>query len=183
MTRTSFELFIHPIRLRILALLQRRQLTVAELRVALPDVPQRTIYRQLEELVAGGLIVVAETRRVRGTLEQRFQLARQPVLTPEERREVGPEDWEQLFAAAASLLIAEFTAFARAQDDVASSPPLHYFRLGEIVATPDQIAELLQQTIERADALTTAADAQGRRYRISLISFPLEGVGEPTDEQ
>jgi predicted ArsR family transcriptional regulator len=60
--------------------------TTAELSAQLDDVPPATLYRHLNALHKGGVIEVAEERRVRGATERRFTL-------PAGRANLGPADF------------------------------------------------------------------------------------------
>jgi len=48
--------------------------TAGELAERLPDVPPATLYRHLDLLRRGGILAVAEERRVRGAIERRYVL-------------------------------------------------------------------------------------------------------------
>jgi DNA-binding transcriptional ArsR family regulator len=65
---------MHPVRLRIISALQGRRLTRKALARVLDDVPQATLYRQVNALVAGGLLEVAERHLVRGIVESSYQM-------------------------------------------------------------------------------------------------------------
>ena len=58
----------------ILALAGGGPATAAELADRLPDVPPATLYRHLDVLRRGGILAVAEERRVRGAVERRYVL-------------------------------------------------------------------------------------------------------------
>lgn len=69
------DLILHPVRMRIiLALAGGGTATAAELAERLADVPPATLYRHLYVLRRGGILAVAEERRVRGATERRFAL-------------------------------------------------------------------------------------------------------------
>lgn len=69
------DLILHPVRMRIiLALAGGGAATTAELAERLADVPPATLYRHLKVLWRGGILAVAEERRVRGATERRFVL-------------------------------------------------------------------------------------------------------------
>ena len=69
------DLILHPVRMRlILALAGGGPATATELAERLPDVPPATLYRHLDLLRRGGILAVAEERRVRGAVERRYVL-------------------------------------------------------------------------------------------------------------
>lgn len=80
------DLILHPVRMRIiLALAGGGAGTAAELAERLVDVPPATLYRHLNVLHRGGILAIAEERRVRGATERRFVL--QPGAAS-----LGPDD-------------------------------------------------------------------------------------------
>src|SRR5258708_953802 len=66
MDHTNVDLILHPVRLRILLLVAGTRLTAQQITQMMPDVPQATLYRQIHQLVDGGLLIIDETRPVRG---------------------------------------------------------------------------------------------------------------------
>ena len=97
------DLILHPVRLRIiLAFARGRRLTPQQVAAVLPDVPQATLYRQIERLYQGGALAVASERRVRGAVERTYVLAEGGAsLLPEELANASRDDH-----------LAYFTAFA-----------------------------------------------------------------------
>jgi DNA-binding transcriptional ArsR family regulator len=79
--KSTIDLIIHPVRLRIMGLLGRCKLTTQQISDALPDTPRSSIYRHLRLLLEGGLIDVAETRLVNGIEEKVYVLKVAPRIT------------------------------------------------------------------------------------------------------
>jgi DNA-binding transcriptional ArsR family regulator len=69
------DLILHPVRMRLIVTLARRQLTTRQLSEALPDVPQATLYHHLGTLTRGGLLRIVSERQVRGTVEKVYAIA------------------------------------------------------------------------------------------------------------
>jgi len=175
MARKAGDLIIHPVRIRILSALHQETLTTAEIHARFPDVSLRTLYRHLEELVVGGALEVAETRRVRGAVEQRFRLARPPLLSAEDRQRAVPQDWQRFFTLITSLLNAEFATFVHTRHGSEGLSLTNAVRLSEVVATPEQIDTLVKDLTTRADQVVgETTDSARVRYRIGLFVFPLE---------
>lgn len=95
------EVIMHPVRLRILQQLGGRSLTTAQLRDALPDVKQATLYRHVSTLLEAGMLTVVEERRVRGAVERTLALGEQ----------MAHVDKEGLRAMSSAQLRAAFLAF------------------------------------------------------------------------
>lgn len=175
MTRPASDLMFHPVRIRILVLLnQHGTATTAQLAEWLPNVTRRTLYRHLNELLEGGLIRVAKRERIRGTVERSYEPARPALLDAGEMRDLAPEDWQKFFIFMTSLLQAEFSAFVEERYGPAGLSGSHV-RLGEIRVTPEQMEAFIAETSARSKALETSEpeDAERETYRIGLIAFPL----------
>ncbi len=74
-TTELLDLALHPVRMRILTLLSGSQgLTPQQMAERMSDIPQATLYRHINRLAQGGLLIVAAERPVRGTLEKVYAL-------------------------------------------------------------------------------------------------------------
>ena len=107
------DLVLHPVRLRIiLAFARGRRLTPQQVAGVLPDVPQATLYRQIERLYRGGALAVAAERRVRGAVERTYVLAEGGAsLSPEDLAKSSRDDHLGYFTAFAAGLIAQFEQY------------------------------------------------------------------------
>lgn len=122
------ELLGHPARLRIVhALRGDRALTTAQLGERLPDVSKAMVYRHVELLTTGGILEIAEERRVRGAVERLYRLRRdQASIDPATAASLSPADHRRAFAVATAALIAEFNAYLDRPGTDPSSDPVGY---------------------------------------------------------
>lgn len=81
MDRSTIDLILHPVRLRILGLLAHEQLTTQAIGAFMPDVPKSSIYRHLKLLLEGEIIAVVETRLINGIEEKVYGLRVAPRIT------------------------------------------------------------------------------------------------------
>lgn len=95
------EVITHPVRLRIIQQVGGRRLTTAQLREALPEVTQATLYRHVGALLEAGFLAVVDERRVRGAVERTLALGDQ----------MAHVDQDGLRAMDAAQLRAAFLAF------------------------------------------------------------------------
>lgn len=175
MTQPTLDLILHPVRLRLLLLLNRHApATATQLADQLADVNRRTLYRHLDELLTGGMIRVARTQQVRGTVERYFELARPAVLDVAELNALPPEEGKRLLTYIVSLLQAEFFALLE-QSPESKRLADSYLRIGAIVVSPTQMQKLVGELLERAAEMEAnpPADEEQQTYRISLIAFPV----------
>ncbi|MFF2496506.1 helix-turn-helix domain-containing protein [Agromyces sp. NPDC058064] len=93
------DVVMHPVRLRIIQQLgDGRRVTTSDLRNALPDVAQATLYRHVAALVDAGLIAVVDERRIRGAVERTFALGeRMAHVDHDELRQMGDRELQQSF--------------------------------------------------------------------------------------
>jgi DNA-binding transcriptional ArsR family regulator len=171
------ELLGHPVRLRIVhALRGGRELTTGELGERISDVSKATLYRHVELLAEGGILEVAEERRVRGAVERRFRLRQERAsISAEQLQQLTAEDHRRGFAAAMAALLAEFNAYVE-HDGADPINDLVGYRQHGIWLSEDELRQLIEGM--RAAILPVLANeaAPGRsRYLLSPILFPVEG--------
>lgn len=112
MPASRADLILHPVRLRLLAALARRQLTARQLSELLPDVPQATLYHHLGTLTRAGLLRVVSERRVRGTVEKRYALADDDAsLSPADLANASREDHLRYFTIFVATLLGDFARY------------------------------------------------------------------------
>lgn len=98
MNKIKEDLLLHPVRLRIILAVAGREITAQELANDLPDIPQATLYRNINTLAAAGILAVVQERRVRNTIEKTYALQDQNLeLTVEDLEDAQPEDYIRLF--------------------------------------------------------------------------------------
>ncbi len=123
MSQSKADLILHPIRMRILVALSGQACTVKQLAQALPDVPQTTLYRQVNILVEANLIEVMEERPVRGVVEKVYSTDTQKsALTVEELATWSKADHLRAFTALVTSLIVDFSQYLDTTDDPLSQP-------------------------------------------------------------
>lgn len=116
------DLILHPVRMRIiLALAGGGMATAAELAARLEDVPPATLYRHLGALQQGGILEIAEERRIRGAVERRFTLrAGAATLGPDDLAAASRDDHLRWFATFLAGLLDGFGRYlARGAPDFA----------------------------------------------------------------
>ncbi|MGZ0151805.1 helix-turn-helix domain-containing protein [Kribbella sp. WER1] len=170
------ELLGHPVRLRIVhALRGGRELTTAELGERIADVSKATLYRHVELLAEGGILEVAEERRVRGAVERRFRLRQERAsITPEQLEQLTPQDHQRGFAAAMAALLAEFTAYTdrESADPIAD---LVGYRQHAVWLTDAELRQLIEgMRAAILPVLSNEATPERSRYLLSPILFPAE---------
>ncbi|MEV7130163.1 helix-turn-helix domain-containing protein [Streptomyces sp. NPDC093260] len=172
----SLDLLAHPIRLRIVhAMGGRRLLTTAQLCARIPEASKATVYRHIDLLVGGGVLEVAEERRVRGAVERHYRLLQdRAVISSEAVRTLTAEDHRQAFATAMTALLAEFTAYLDRDraDPVADRVG---YRQHALWLSPAELEELIGELRAAiAPKLANQPSPERAQYLLSPIHFPIE---------
>jgi DNA-binding transcriptional ArsR family regulator len=109
----SLELLAHPVRLRIVhAMRGGRSLTTSQLCARIPDVSKAMVYRHVDLLASGGILEVADERRVRGAVERHYRLRLDRVTVDADAlAALSPDDHRRVFATSMAVLVAEFNAY------------------------------------------------------------------------
>jgi DNA-binding transcriptional ArsR family regulator len=108
------DLILHPVRFRILERLVGDQLTTAEIAERLPDVPKSSVYRHLRLLLAEGMIVVDDTRQVRGVVEKIYRLNQPLHLGAEDVARLAPEEHINYFRNYIMTVMQGFSQYVQA---------------------------------------------------------------------
>jgi DNA-binding transcriptional ArsR family regulator len=114
MATSRADLILHPVRMRLITTLARRQLTARQLSELLPDIPQATLYLHLGTLTRAGLLQVVSERPVRGTVEKLYALAEDNVsLAPDDLANASRDDQLRYFTVFVTTLLADFARYLK----------------------------------------------------------------------
>jgi DNA-binding transcriptional ArsR family regulator len=117
MSKAKADLLLHPVRIRIMTEFSGRERTSQQLAEALPDIPQATLYRHIKVLVEGGVLEVAEEKRVNGAVERSYRVAQGGNrLTAEDMRAMSADDHIRYFTIYAASLIDTFSDYIQAAE-------------------------------------------------------------------
>ena len=169
----ALELLAHPVRLRIVHAMRGRILTTAQLHERLPDVSKAMLYRHVELLAEGGILEVAEERRVRGAVERHYRLsAERAVIDQDTVAALTPDDHRRAFAIALAALVAEFNAYLD-RDTANPATDLVGYRQHAIWLSPTELdAMIAEMRAAIAPRLANVPTADRTRYLLSPILFP-----------
>ena len=173
MNQAKEDLLLHPVRMRILQAVGLGQATAQQLARDLRDVPQATLYRHINALVAGGILTVASERRVHNTIEKTYALA-QPgnYLTPEDLAGAGPEDYLRLFTRYLGTLLGYYARYIR-QGDVDLGRDGVSFAMLPLHLSQDEARQLGQAINEAITPhLSNEPSPDRRRFILGLLTLP-----------
>jgi DNA-binding transcriptional ArsR family regulator len=165
------DVILHPVRIRIVQQLGGRDLTTAELRDAIPDVSQPTLYRHVAALIDAGVLAVAKERKVRGTTERTLTLGDRMAHVPEaELRAMSDLQLRSAFLTFLGDLAGRFDRFA----DQEAPGARGFLGFGSVPLYVDEVAlEQLQAGLATLIAPYTTEQGEGRRrVGLSMIVIP-----------
>ncbi|MGC4943127.1 helix-turn-helix domain-containing protein [Kribbella sp. DT2] len=174
------DVVMHPVRLRIIQQLAGRELTTAQLRTALPEITQATLYRHVAALVEAGILAVVAERRVRGTTERTLTLGeRMAHADLDELRTMSQGQLQSAFLAFLSHLGEGFDRFLASEDQalreyVGFGQTQLYVTAEDLPVIQAGFAELL------APYLTDQGDAG--RLRVALNTALIPDPAPPADQ-
>ena len=167
------ELLAHPVRMRIVHALRGRDLTTGQLCELLPDVSKAMVYRHVEALASGGVLEVAEERRVRGAVERTYRLHHATIDT----EDLTTDDYRRGFDLALATLLAEFTAYLD-RDGVDPTADLVGFRQHAVWLSHNELEDLITELRKViVPRLSHEPSEERTRYLLSPILFPSEAPG------
>lgn len=169
------DFLLHPVRMRVIQLLLGTpELTTAQIREQLPDIPIATLYRHIAELVAAELLVTVREQKVRGATEKTYQLT--PELTGLDAQAVAamsPADLQAAFGLFSAGLSADLKRYL-AQENLNPLEDGLTFAQVTLRATPEQFQQLLSDWTAALDTLRQQQPAPGQQTRtIATVAIPL----------
>ncbi len=177
---SKVDLILHPVRIRIIAILFGREMTTHEVAKAMPDVPPATLYRHLRLLVRSSIVSVVAEKRVRGATERVYRVApAQAAITPEEVRNLDPEDHRRMFMSFIATVIGGFERYLvqgridLLADGVTYAQATMFLDDDELRRFGVEVAAVFQ----RAVALPPRTGRRRRTVSTIVIPEPVEGPG------
>ncbi len=169
------KLIIHPQRLRILETLAERPRSTYEIASLLPDLALPSLYRHLKILLAGGIIAVQETRRVRGTDEKIYRLVQAPHMSTEDIGDQSNAEHFQLFSTFVATVMNGFRGYL---DAAGEKPDLLGDQVGfsdfTFYASAAEMEHFRGQLIAALQEVGSLPEGGGRKRRkLTIISHPL----------
>lgn len=174
------DLLLHPVRLRLLlAFANDRRLTPKQAAAALRDVPQATVYRQIERLHRGGALEVVAERRIRGAVERTFAItAGGGLLSPEELAKMPRDEQLGYFQAFLAGLIEQFDEYLERPDIDLVRDGVGY-RAVMLNLTDDEFTQMAKAINSAIGPYLKREPGPDRKRRVlATVSVPVNESGE-----
>lgn len=159
------EVVMNPVRQRIFQyFLLNEAGTVKELKRALPDVPNASLYRHIKILAEHSILTVVGENRIRGTVESVYQLNKEALATEDEGGN-----------AVQMSLLSICASFARyfAGDDVDPKRDMLLLTNCTLLLTDEEFSGFLSEINEIAlKYMKAEANESSKMRQITLISAP-----------
>lgn len=172
------DLVIHPVRLRIISALGNKKMTPGEIAEQLPDVPQATLYRHIKRLELGGIIGVAETHHVRGTLEKVYSLddPAKVNFTEDDIRNLTAKDHERFFTSFIAAILHQFSHVAKAAEEHPELLGRLGYHTNTVAMDPEDLPQFQQEFGELLEKYTEKSEskqsAQSADFTLSTVLLP-----------
>ncbi len=175
MKKTKADLFLHPVRYRILQTLLKQHLNTQQIAQAMPDVPLSSIYRHLKTLLDAGMVQVVDTNMVKGIEERVYTVGVLPHLGEEEYSQYSKEEHQRFFVAYLSFLLHGFSNFLFSSEKIDLKKEKIGFTDNIFYATPEELDVLGAQLNRLMLMMQENKPGEGReRQLLSIITFPID---------
>ena len=175
MPSKALNLVLHPVRLRIIQTLVRRERNTQHIAEAMPDIPVSSLYRHIRLLLESGYIETASTRSVNGIEEKTYRTSetKPPLLSSEDFEGLRKDELAQAFSMLVGMILTSFQEYL----DATPEPDWRRDQLGcaefTFFATPEEYGRIwstVWSTLSGAEALPATRDRLKRK--IALASYP-----------
>ncbi len=150
MASKKADLILHPVRMQILKTIGGRAMTSAEFVDALPDVSRATLYRHINALYEGGMLIVVDENPIRGTVEKVYALAdpQSTHLTVEDLQSATKDDHQQYFTLFISSLLNDFGRYLDSREQPDFAKDFVGYQTHALHVNDEEMRELVQKLNE-----------------------------------
>ena len=176
------NVILHPVRMRLLVALARRQLTARQLGELLPDVPAATLYHHLGVLTRAGLLRVVSERPIRGAVEKLYTIADDHVtLSPDELARASREDHLRYFTIFVATLLSDFDRYLPAEGPINLLADGAGYRETPFYLSDEEVLQAATAVNQALLPFLSYGSTPNRRRRLlALVTFP---DAEPADSR
>ncbi|WP_147533386.1 helix-turn-helix domain-containing protein [Bacillus marasmi] len=137
------KLILHPVRMKIIqSLLNGKQLTVHAIAERNKEIPQATLYRQLNTLLEAEIIQVVQENQIRGTIEKVYALKEPSVNSQEDFLSLSKEEHLELFLTFTTQLLGQYEAYLNKKEIDLLQDGVSY-RVAKLYLSDDEFQNLV----------------------------------------
>lgn len=168
------DLILHPARMQILQALAAKPMNTQELAEVLQGVPKSSIYRHMKALLDGGLVEIAETRPVKGTLEKYYRLSQAPHLSQADLAGFSREDHMRYFAMFLASQLQGFNSYLEASPALDLQGDRVGYTQAIFSVKPGQLDDLLGSIQKLVVECAGKTPLEGsHQHKIAFITYPM----------
>jgi DNA-binding transcriptional ArsR family regulator len=173
MKHSKTKLILHPVRMKIVqSLINGKKLTVQQIAERVKDVPQATLYRQLNTLLEAEIIQVVQENQIRGTVEKIYALKERSVQTQKEFLDLSKEQQLELFLSFTTHLLGLYENYLD-QDGVDLLKDGVGYRMAKLYLSDEEHMELIKNIGKLIHAATLNEPSPERKIKnIATIVIP-----------
>jgi DNA-binding HxlR family transcriptional regulator len=169
--RSIADVVMHPVRMKIIQQLGGRSMTTSQLRDALPEVKQATLYRHVAALLEAEVLAVVDERQVRGAVERTLALGERIAHVDQE--ELAAMDEMQLRSAFMTFISGLSSDFERLLDNGdADTREFLGFSRAPLYLDADDIADLQAGFSELLAPYLQESREGKRRVSLATVLIP-----------
>ena len=176
MSKPKADLLLHPVRLRILTEIVGKTLTPRQLAAALPDIPQASLYRQINTLLEGDILEIAEETPVGGAVERTYRVKQGAErLTDADLQGLSDDDHLRYFVVFTASLIESFSRYIQQRDAEAAEYDGMSYNRAVIYLTSEERARFQQEFMQvLSRVISNPPSPERQRYTLASIVIPDE---------
>lgn len=182
MTQKKIDLILHPIRMRIITTISGREMTTGQLADALPDIAQATLYRHVNTLVEGEVLVIVNETQIRGTIEKRYALHTEDLLniTEEDLQNATNQDHVRYFTTYLMTLLGDYTRYIQTKSKVNPIADGIGYHTIPLHMTDEELGDFATQ-LQQVMSPYQAPQSDRKRRLFSFVIMP--SVDDEKDEE
>lgn len=139
------KLILHPVRMKIIqSLINGKQLTVYDIAQRNKDIPQATLYRQLNTLHEADIIEVVQENQIRGTIEKVYALKEPSTNSLEEFLNLSKEEHLELFLTFTTQLLGQYEAYLNKENTDLMKDGVSY-RVAKLYLSDEEFIDLIKK--------------------------------------
>ncbi|NMD71353.1 helix-turn-helix domain-containing protein [Bacillus sp. DNRA2] len=143
--QSKAELILHPVRLKIIqSLTNGKHLTAHAIAERNKEIPQATLYRQLNTLLEAEIIQVVKENPIRGTIEKVYALNEPSIQSQQDLLNLSKEEHLELFMTFTTQLLAQYEAYLDKEDIDLVRDGVSY-RIGKLYLSDAEFKELVMK--------------------------------------
>ncbi|MBO0410184.1 hypothetical protein JZO81_03915 [Enterococcus hulanensis] len=162
----------NPLITQVLIEFENCNMSVKELRLRLPDVPQATLYRYVKKLYQEDILKIVDEKQNRGSVEKIYslnvELKKNDV---EELNTITPKSYYEMFSEFTLGLLAEFSDYSK-NEDANVLKDGSGFSLVPIYATAEELVEYGKSISKILEPALIRKSENQDRHNIAIVVTP-----------